>query len=153
MRQTATQMARNVSRLRQMGHVRRRNFPPDRAKSLQKRRDVSEFSRHSTDLLQRNRIAGRCANFERNRRIRPRSRRRNCRRFARFNRRIVRGSANLRSLFKSPTNSAEAGGKVLYVSGEESERQIKMRGERLGFNAENLFLLPETNLENILDGN
>ncbi|MBA3631916.1 MAG: DNA repair protein RadA [Acidobacteria bacterium] len=42
------------------------------------------------------------------------------------------------------------GAKVLYVSGEESERQIKMRGERLGLNAENLFLLPETNLENIL---
>jgi DNA repair protein RadA/Sms len=43
-----------------------------------------------------------------------------------------------------------SGGQVLYVSGEESERQIKMRGERLGINAENLFLLPETNLENIL---
>jgi len=40
--------------------------------------------------------------------------------------------------------------KVLYVSGEESERQIKMRGERLGLSAENLFLLPETNLEAIL---
>ncbi len=40
---------------------------------------------------------------------------------------------------------------VLYVSGEESERQIKMRGERLGIRAENLFLLPETTLENILD--
>jgi DNA repair protein RadA/Sms len=40
---------------------------------------------------------------------------------------------------------------VLYVSGEESERQIKMRGERLGVRAENLFLLPETNLESILD--
>ena len=38
---------------------------------------------------------------------------------------------------------------VLYVSGEESERQIKMRGERLGLRAENLYLLPETNLENI----
>ena len=45
---------------------------------------------------------------------------------------------------------SESGGKVLYVSGEESERQIKMRGERLGVNADNLFLLPETNLENIL---
>ncbi len=43
------------------------------------------------------------------------------------------------------------GKRVLYVSGEESERQIKMRGERLGVEAENLFLLPETNLENILD--
>ena len=40
---------------------------------------------------------------------------------------------------------------MLYVSGEESERQIKMRGERLGVEAENLFLLPETNLENIFD--
>ncbi|MCD9187760.1 MAG: DNA repair protein RadA [Pyrinomonadaceae bacterium] len=45
---------------------------------------------------------------------------------------------------------SSSGGNVLYVSGEESERQIKMRGERLGINAENLFLLPETNLENIL---
>lgn len=42
------------------------------------------------------------------------------------------------------------GAKVLYVSGEESERQIKMRGERLGLAAENLFLLPETNLQNIV---
>src|SRR5213078_785312 len=41
------------------------------------------------------------------------------------------------------------GGAVLYVSGEESERQIKLRGERLGIGAKNLFLLPETNLENI----
>ena len=43
------------------------------------------------------------------------------------------------------------GGRVLYVSGEESERQIKMRGERLNVKAENLYLLPETNLENILN--
>jgi DNA repair protein RadA/Sms len=42
------------------------------------------------------------------------------------------------------------GAKVLYISGEESERQIKMRGERLGLQAENLFLLPETNLEAIM---
>jgi DNA repair protein RadA/Sms len=38
---------------------------------------------------------------------------------------------------------------VLYVSGEESERQIKLRGERLDVTAKNVFLLPETNLENI----
>lgn len=38
---------------------------------------------------------------------------------------------------------------VLYVSGEESERQIKLRGERLNVEAQNLYLLPETNLENI----
>jgi len=42
------------------------------------------------------------------------------------------------------------GTSVLYVSGEESERQIKMRGERLGVASENLFLLPETNLQAIL---
>jgi DNA repair protein RadA/Sms len=42
------------------------------------------------------------------------------------------------------------GASVLYVSGEESERQIKMRGERLGLSADNLFLLPETNLQTIL---
>jgi len=42
------------------------------------------------------------------------------------------------------------GTKVLYVSGEESDRQIKMRGERLGLEAQNLFLLPETNLQAIL---
>jgi len=38
---------------------------------------------------------------------------------------------------------------VLYVSGEESERQIKLRGERLGITAANVYLLPETNLENM----
>jgi len=38
---------------------------------------------------------------------------------------------------------------VLYVSGEESERQIKLRGERLGVTASNVYLLPETNLENM----
>src|SRR5947209_10271487 len=43
-----------------------------------------------------------------------------------------------------------AGGTVvLYVSAEESERQIKLRGERLNIEAPNLYLLPETNLENI----
>jgi len=41
--------------------------------------------------------------------------------------------------------------KVLYVSGEESERQIKMRGERLGLTAANLYLLSETNLESIFE--
>src|SRR6476620_9655212 len=35
---------------------------------------------------------------------------------------------------------------VLYVSGEESERQIKLRGDRLGVTAKHLYLLPETNL-------
>ncbi|MCL4254316.1 MAG: DNA repair protein RadA [Anaerolineae bacterium] len=41
-------------------------------------------------------------------------------------------------------------GRVLYVSGEESARQIKMRADRLGLNADELFLLTETNLNTIL---
>ncbi|MBC7901412.1 MAG: DNA repair protein RadA [Saprospiraceae bacterium] len=45
---------------------------------------------------------------------------------------------------------SQNGAKVLYISGEESERQIKMRGERLNLNAENLFILPETNLQTIM---
>lgn len=45
---------------------------------------------------------------------------------------------------------SQTGGKVLYISGEESERQVKMRGERLGFSADNLYLLAETNLEAIM---
>ncbi|MCI9403772.1 MAG: DNA repair protein RadA [Oscillospiraceae bacterium] len=40
---------------------------------------------------------------------------------------------------------------VLYVSGEESERQIKLRAERLRVRGEALYLLAETNLENILE--
>lgn len=46
---------------------------------------------------------------------------------------------------------ARDGSAVLYVSGEESERQIKMRGERVGVSAGNLFILAETNLETILN--
>ncbi|HEV8429505.1 MAG TPA: DNA repair protein RadA [Pyrinomonadaceae bacterium] len=44
-----------------------------------------------------------------------------------------------------------AGALVLYVSGEESERQIKLRGERLAIEAKNVYLLPETNLENVIN--
>jgi len=38
-------------------------------------------------------------------------------------------------------------GPTLYISGEESARQIKMRAERLGVAAHELFLVTETNLE------
>ena len=41
--------------------------------------------------------------------------------------------------------------RVLYVSGEESERQIKLRGQRLGVDSEDLFLLSETRLSDILE--
>jgi DNA repair protein RadA/Sms len=39
----------------------------------------------------------------------------------------------------------------LYVSGEESPRQIKMRAERLGIDAPKLFILSETALDKILE--
>jgi DNA repair protein RadA/Sms len=40
--------------------------------------------------------------------------------------------------------------KVLYVSGEESIRQTRLRADRLGTHAKNLYLLSETNLELIM---
>ncbi|MFQ6015656.1 MAG: DNA repair protein RadA [Anaerolineae bacterium] len=42
-------------------------------------------------------------------------------------------------------------GKVLYVSGEESVQQIKMRAQRLGIEADELYLLTETNLNAVLE--
>ena len=39
---------------------------------------------------------------------------------------------------------------VLYVSGEESARQIRMRADRLGIEDDNLFVVTETDLEAIL---
>ena len=38
---------------------------------------------------------------------------------------------------------------ILYVSGEESARQIKLRANRLGVNSDNLYLLAETDAESI----
>lgn len=41
--------------------------------------------------------------------------------------------------------------KVLYVSGEESEHQIKMRAERIGIENPDCFILTETNLEQVFE--
>lgn len=41
--------------------------------------------------------------------------------------------------------------KILYVSGEESERQLKMRADRLTYEQSNCFILSETNTQNILE--
>ena len=43
----------------------------------------------------------------------------------------------------------EKRGKVLYVSGEESERQIKLRADRLNVSGENLYLLSDNDCEAI----
>ena len=43
------------------------------------------------------------------------------------------------------------GRKVLYISGEESEKQLKMRAQRIGTQPEDLFVLSETRLSDILE--
>lgn len=40
---------------------------------------------------------------------------------------------------------------VLYISGEESERQLKLRAQRLGVSPESLYILSETRLSDILE--
>ncbi len=47
--------------------------------------------------------------------------------------------------------TADHFGPVLYVSGEESTRQIKMRSDRLDLRPKNLFLVTETNIETMID--
>jgi len=53
-------------------------------------------------------------------------------------------------LLKTGSNIAAQGKNVLYVSGEESASQIKLRSNRLGANQKNLYLLSEIRLEQIL---
>ncbi len=48
-------------------------------------------------------------------------------------------------------NSLCAGKTVLYVSGEESERQLKLRAERIGVAPDSLYILSETRLSDILE--
>jgi len=53
-------------------------------------------------------------------------------------------------VLQAATSLATANAPVLYVSGEESVQQIKLRADRLGVNAEKLFVLSETDLDRIL---
>ena len=53
--------------------------------------------------------------------------------------------------FTHKCNSLCAGRSVLYVSGEESERQLKLRAQRLGVAPESLYILSETRLSDILE--
>jgi DNA repair protein RadA/Sms len=54
-------------------------------------------------------------------------------------------------LLQAAANMARTVGPVLYCSGEESEHQIKSRGERLSVGDAPLYLLAETCLERILE--
>lgn len=70
---------------------------------------------------------------------------------------LVRGSLTLISgdpgigkstiLLQSASNISSKYGKVLYVSGEESEEQIKMRAERLKATGKELYVVSETNID------
>jgi DNA repair protein RadA/Sms len=54
-------------------------------------------------------------------------------------------------LLQAAGHFAREVGPVLYASGEESEHQIKSRGDRLGIGAAPLYLLSETCIERILE--
>jgi DNA repair protein RadA/Sms len=54
-------------------------------------------------------------------------------------------------LLQAAANMARTAGPVLYSSGEESEHQIKSRGERLAVGDAPLYLLAETCLERVLE--
>ena len=72
---------------------------------------------------------------------------------------LVKGSLTLISgdpgigkstlLLQTANNIATKYGKVLYISGEESEEQIKIRGDRLKAISNNLYVISETNIDNI----
>ncbi len=54
-------------------------------------------------------------------------------------------------LLQAAAHLGQTAGRVLYASGEESEHQIKGRGDRLGVQGGALFLLAETCIERILE--
>ncbi len=54
-------------------------------------------------------------------------------------------------LLQAAASFSQAVGPVLYCSGEESEHQVKSRGERLGVGDAPLYLLAETCLERVLE--
>lgn len=70
---------------------------------------------------------------------------------------IVKGSLTLISgspgigkstiLLQAANNIATKYGKILYVSGEESEEQIKMRADRLKVISKDIYILSETNVD------
>ena len=73
---------------------------------------------------------------------------------------IVKGSVTLvggdpgigkSTLLLQMCGSVARGSKLLYVSGEESARQLKMRAERLGVNGGGLYILNETDVDSVTE--
>jgi len=71
---------------------------------------------------------------------------------------LVKGSVSLISgepgvgkstLLLQMCSSLSKEGKVLYITAEESPKQVAMRAERLGVNRDNLYILSEDNLEEV----
>jgi len=54
-------------------------------------------------------------------------------------------------LLQAAASIARDRGKVVYISGEETVHQVKLRAERLGLTGEGLYLLAETDLEVMLE--
>jgi DNA repair protein RadA/Sms len=54
-------------------------------------------------------------------------------------------------LLQAASKFADRGGTILYVSGEESPEQIKLRAERLSVDSDAIMLLPETVIETIVE--
>ncbi len=61
------------------------------------------------------------------------------------------GAGKSTLLLQFAAAAARNGDPVLYVSGEESEHQLKLRGERLGMRPRSLLLFSETNMGPILE--
>ena len=53
-------------------------------------------------------------------------------------------------LLQTANSIAMSGSRVLYVTGEESAHQIKLRSQRLGFSGQGVYLLPETDVDEIV---
>lgn len=74
---------------------------------------------------------------------------------------LVEGSVNLIGgdpgigkstiLLQVVDNMAKKGLKVLYISGEESKTQIKIRGSRLNVNMDNIYIYCATNVKDIIE--
>lgn len=61
------------------------------------------------------------------------------------------GAGKSTLLLQIAANLAGAQGPVVYVCGEESAAQVRLRAERLGLSERDIFVFPETNLRVVLD--
>jgi DNA repair protein RadA/Sms len=54
-------------------------------------------------------------------------------------------------LLQTTQKVAESSGRVLYITGEESLKQVKLRAQRMGVDSDRIDILTETNLDSILE--